>query len=101
MEAKHTPGPWYFGEDGRYVRESGSDVAIAYVEDDDGHPDPEHARPLPRDANARLIAAAPDLLAFAERVVAKFKPATFIDNVLTLADFDAARAAIARARGGK
>lgn len=67
MEIKHTPGPWQFDEVattcGRAFRigagemlKAGKGCCIIY---DDYHGNPENERK----ANARLIAAAPDLLA--------------------------------------
>ena len=66
MEIKHTPGPWQFDEVattcGRAFRigagemlKAGKGCCIIY---DDYHGNPENERK----ANARLIAAAPDLL---------------------------------------
>ena len=64
MSAQHTPGPWWLQADGAgwYVEctpERG--YSVAYIrsevaEDDPDTPDAE------KEANARLIAAAPDLL---------------------------------------
>ncbi len=66
MGAQHTPGPWMFlpdGERGQFVilTKLGHrlDIAETY-----GWPS------TPREANARLIAAAPDLLAAAQRALA-------------------------------
>lgn len=91
-EAKHTPGPWeaekfgaiHGGEDQQYFRgRRRSQVATAClagnIHDDE------------RDANARLIAAAPDLLEALKEVIA-------------LSDrkheaWDKAKAAIAKAEG--
>lgn len=104
-ETKHTPGPWRYGAPwdkpnggrtifGRHVDEYIADVYAGHHADDsvDG----------PRgEANARLIAAAPDLLAALEAYVA----GDFEAQGSTLAAQrhnarrDAARAAIAKARG--
>ena len=65
--SKHTPGPWYIGKDfsdqGRHI------YAEQVVRDDDGeewHPliasTDDDERLVDWQANARLIAAAPDLL---------------------------------------
>lgn len=48
MGESHTPGPWEWDQ---FAALSNGDVVIAQAES------------LPRDSNARLIAAAPDLLA--------------------------------------
>ena len=90
---KHTPGPWT----ARRVHtggfdifdERGRDVVTVYG----GGVETES-----REANARLIAAAPDLLEALSRAVHSY------DGVPPRhhpAWFDEARAAIARARGGK
>lgn len=50
-ETQHTPGPWKVGADGGIVAEDCYRVATV-----------EKSRRLSRDANARLIAAAPGLL---------------------------------------
>ena len=62
---KHTPGPWKAGtlERGRFVvsapRSNGRAICVMRNTQEQ---DPEHERNLEADANARLIAAAPDLL---------------------------------------
>lgn len=62
-DEKHTPGPWYAADDDHcHIRRESDDAAIAQVFEDDGHCDPVHCLPLPSKANARLIAAAPELL---------------------------------------
>jgi len=96
-EAQHTPGPWPLSETGdgkRYVigeglvsGPKGYEVAEVYSDDCD---------PAEAIANARLIAAAPDLLAALERLVpADFHehPDDFMD------DWHQAVAAIVRAKG--
>ena len=54
------------------------------------------------DANARLIAAAPDLLAALQLLVAEYEPnlKAFALNAPRKAKWDAARAAIAKVEGG-
>ena len=89
--SKHTPGPWR-------VVDSWNDHM---VEGQNGEEiiwqDGPHDTPTINEANARLIAAAPDLLAALEQLVAvkdysdRIWGATF--------DWDAARAAIAKAKG--
>ena len=59
MKDKHTPGPWKV--DGTYIYEVEQDKIIAEVET---YNDNE----LPYEANARLMAAAPELLEFVEDV---------------------------------
>lgn len=72
---QHTPGPWITEAQERASRgdvDSGSDVIV--VDARDGLPvadcSPEAGYPLTEqhEANARLIAAAPDMLALLERV---------------------------------
>ena len=89
-DAKHTPGPWQIGYPG--VKSQGNYIAdcdVSYV-----FPDDE------KRANARLIAAAPDLLAALERCL------PFVDRIRAMTGGDGdltaknARAAIAAAKGG-
>lgn len=67
--SKHTPGPWQFyrlrGDDGiGYIRPDPEDgIEIAHHGDMDRSPEEN-------DANAKLIAAAPDLLSIVQRFVA-------------------------------
>lgn len=58
----HTPGPWSI-EDNSICNEE-FDICIAVIEDDGGY----EATPVAQDANAFLIAAAPDLLAACKAV---------------------------------
>jgi hypothetical protein len=92
----HTPGPWHWnglatiwytpGEPGEVDR----DIIVAEVICD--YLDSSCVEPIPvREANARLIAAAPDLLAALESVVRICDRKTDV--------FDAAKAAIKKARG--
>jgi hypothetical protein len=62
MEIKHTPGPWEI--DGEYVQQSGHpDVGICDVLNMDRGGNTGWFRGPTTEANGRLIAAAPDLLA--------------------------------------
>lgn len=84
-EAKHTPGPWIHEGHGDITgTENGRkyDVACVYLRIPAGR----------QDANARLIAAAPDLL---EALRMMLTEAVFDGTTGT----DAARAAIAKATG--
>lgn len=92
---KHTPGPWHvdpkapeesFFEDVSILRHDGLAVAVAVHNGDVLPPEPE--------ANARLIAAAPDLLAVAQKVVNNW-------GDLHHKDLMQLRAAIAKATGGQ
>ena len=66
MTSKHTPGPWKVSlmDDTVVVDTNGAEVAE--IDGDYNHPD---TWPM-MEANARLIAAAPDLLSIAMRLVA-------------------------------
>ena len=69
MEHKHTPGPWTADEFG-YINAGGQQIADVHVYDssncmDCGQCEKHSARnepKLPYEANARLMAAAPELL---------------------------------------
>lgn len=109
MTTDHTPGPWFLGINGKIWRRPPSDlyehgggvagdhpVAQAFR----GHPGWEQGFPFA--ANARLIAAAPDLLLALERVTSSYYAllgrAPVRDAAETLAE---AHAAIAKARGSQ
>jgi len=77
----HTPGPWTVESDGTTLVMDGQIVATAIA--------PDGARIDEQRANARLIAAAPDLLVALQAVLRVADRATV--------EFDAARAAIAKA----
>jgi hypothetical protein len=90
----HTPGPWRSGD--RYNTVFGPP---------NGQPSPQTIATIQRgnEANARLIAAAPELLEVAKKMVAdhdELSP-TLIGMPLNVANstIDAARAAIAKAEG--
>jgi type VI protein secretion system component VasF len=89
---QHTPGPWSSDTDAYVVNNSDEVLAdVFYVESHSPDLDPR----LIRKANARLIAAAPELLAALQALVAlpnKHRPEEM---------WEAARAAIAKATGGQ
>ena len=94
---KHTPGPWQIcsSDDGRpYIRagESGPIVAKAYRATV-GH------GPLPGTANARLIAAAPELLAALEQLVRMDLGLDCCDTDEQARRWAVGRAAVAKAKG--
>jgi hypothetical protein len=108
MTAKHTPGPWV-----RRNIASARDIYIAEA-NDGGAPSvaivPTRVSRLAdeEDANARLIAAAPDLLAALRRIVASDDAHATLhapddDDIARMVEyaaaFDNARAAIAKATG--
>lgn len=71
METKHTPGPWFVDPMERgmlwAIGTKGGEYMICTVDEDCQRGTPSWRKDsLVRDANARLIAAAPDLLAFAQ-----------------------------------
>lgn len=99
MEAKHTPGPWEAV--GNLVRSpmhqpEGLPTGVQVAECRDGYflPHTEEAK-----ANARLIAAAPELLGALEGLcsLAELRPGHLQDYKAAVA---AARSAIAKATGG-
>ena len=87
MEAKFTPGPWVVDEN--LILSGDLRVADVY------HMEP--IKPGATDANARLIAAAPELLAALKLVV---DHAGGVSGTITGADWAIIRAAIAKVEGG-
>jgi len=87
-EAKHTPGPWHIMPRGQVGCDS---FPICEVYD----ADPRNDNPE-QEANARLIAASPDLLAACKRLIDCLGPDGYHSTAGKPA-CDAARAAIARA----
>lgn len=98
--ADHTPAPWWADDDG-LIREEATDATIARVYEDDGHIDPQARRSMPRAANARLIAAAPDLLEALQLLLAWAKDVHSPSAIarINYAGMDVASAAIAKATG--
>lgn len=86
--SEHTPGPWFaerpYKEPGLYVTAAPNTALIARVWNDN-------------EANARLIAAAPELLKALERLVLGYDCNDYCDDESHLEEFDDARAAIALA----
>ena len=97
METKWTPGPWAYEIQPGYAcitHERGSIAAASYAKLLDNSP-------LPMEANARLIAAAPDLYEALERLMQEliaqlYGNIIFIDTTKAM---EQARAALAAARG--
>ena len=105
MESTHTPGPWTFKLDahGRgIINANGCWIGTTWTKTDD-----DVAVTYPAEANARLIAAAPDLLDFAARFEAAvgFLVAGLPTNHAVAKDLiglrDTARAALSKAKGGE
>lgn len=111
MEAKHTPGPWFWADSCSYRRLSSQatghdgDVLHAVVQHSDGHPDVHFPNGGYKGPDARLIAAAPKLLEALQAVLRRFptdgdmRAAGWEQTEIDLAcrDYEAARAAIAKA----
>lgn len=98
--SKHTSGPWFVSPTGQYVREQGIHGPNICDTNVSGAPLEECV------ANARLIAAAPDLLAACQRLAAAYvqlwQDATDEEyGECTDSELVAARAAIAKATGEK
>jgi hypothetical protein len=93
---KHTPGPWYIGKDfsdqGRHIYAA---QKVRHEDGDEWHPliatTDDDERLVDWQANAVLIAAAPDLLNAVRFLLSN------PDNRISKADRDAAYAAIAKA----
>ena len=99
-EAKHTPGPWkqhpdyplIIKEDNAPISDEGVTIANTTAHEGSGYfPNPSQGR-----ANARLIAAAPELLEALQEIVAAADGAGWAQLDATLAN---ARAAVAKATG--
>ena len=89
--SEHTPGPWSIA--GRGYTIFGPDDAVV-ISSFDAETEEEEERYL---ANARLIAAAPDLLAALEEAVRSSEVSRM--GGMSWDEMDRARAAIAKARG--
>lgn len=95
MKAKHTPGPWNASlQDEAVFSESGDCIAST-------HWMKAHVSPATNDANARLIAASPDLLEFAQWAMNQFcgDSGTGETHWEQFPEFVAGQAAIAKATG--
>lgn len=96
MNTEHTPGPWSYGQDGidcwtLFFDDSGDgcgdgEVYISDAADDNS------------EANARLIAAAPDMLQALENIEANLTGRDCFPNRVEQS-LRAAKSAIAKARG--
>ena len=102
METKHTPGPWTVTADGAgwYIEcapERGH--SVAYIMAEIGEEDPDTSDDE-KEANARLIAAAPDLLEALQWLVDILPDPDLDNDELQRTWTRRARAAIAKATGG-
>jgi len=97
-EVRHTPGPWVIDANDRYHVESPDGSALPWsIATISGSAGPGTNR---SEANARLIAAAPDLLAALEKLLS-YNEAIMADRINYRPEDHAsvARAAIAKATG--
>ena len=97
---QHTPGPWNVGDDSPNDYEGPiidtRDRAVAVITID------HETESTPEDrANARLIAAAPELLAMLERVLDGVLRLPELPGTLCPLDIEQALAAITKATGGQ
>ena len=92
--SKHTPGPWRVVDSWNdHMVESQNGEEIIWQ-------DGPHDTPTINEANARLIAAAPDLLEALESMLQSFLITQSLDDYPIDAPCNKARAAIAKAKGG-
>lgn len=94
-QGKHTPGPWEVRHDDAEKVEANDGEGVAVMSGG-------HRGTVERAANARLIAAAPELLA-ALRIIAEWDPAASPNEPGGMSIMDAidiAQAAIRKAEGG-
>lgn len=82
----HTPGPWVIDGDQIITAEAGIPICVLHMEDEVEWGGPDLIAEV--EANARLIAAAPDLLAALKRLAAM---------LVTREDIEEAREVIAKA----
>jgi len=92
-DVKPTAGPWYAHHD----REAGPGWDYFITAEPLGHMANEIAREVSSEANARLIAAAPDLLAACKMMQMIYAN----DETPTQAQSEQCTAAISRAEGGR
>ena len=82
MTTNYTPGPWSADDNGDvYAKRNGADEQIAFALFDPSYPNPEQHADWGDEAkaNARLIAAAPDLLDAVVRLAAEIKSLGLLD----------------------
>jgi hypothetical protein len=99
-ESKHTPGPWTvdWSDDGPLIYTG--DLLIASVSGSTEHIEVPGLDEQTTEANASLMAAAPDLLAALERVLEHGEPLNLYHERSEDAEVvNQARAAIAKAKG--
>jgi hypothetical protein len=96
MEAKHTPGPWTVSEEWDGTSIKAGQFHVTHTIQSCGFHEPEVDKAVTQ-ANARLIAAAPELLQAAKDFVEWFECSRIGDK--PIAEWSHARAAIAKATG--
>lgn len=97
MNTKHTPGSWVFAYGSVYREDTlhdESSIRIALMDRNE-----PHTTPCERDANARLIAAAPDLLAACEAAMLLYDLPNIDLAGSAQVVRDQIKAAIAKAKG--
>lgn len=109
MSKQHTPGPWYMGTytDHKPDADRGDWCGEIYSKEGKIYHGPFSFNALPNEANARLIAAAPDLLRALEHIEKVFIDTCdsegFCDRSIIMDELDEYRRtwidAIAKARG--
>lgn len=95
----HTPGPW------QITKDTTRGEFVTYTKVRDGHDGVIAVMHINEDANARLIAAAPELLAALEAITKAYVELVESDyaprwNAENDSEVISARAAIAKAKGG-
>ncbi|WP_113132733.1 hypothetical protein [Rhizobiales bacterium] len=110
---KHTPGPWAFDDDNAVMADVGAHICTVSMADDfpcidDDEGDSRTNVDIECKANARLIAAAPDLLEALVEILGPLNVCSDNQNVgddvclpvdMTMGELRKARAAIAKAEG--
>jgi len=106
--AKHTPGPWYVREDREFYQYHAQPICIANYKDEDGYDDGLDVWWICRlfdswdkeaYANARLIAAAPEMENTLNEIVGMVIAQNIDGLDRTGKIYEIARAAIAKAKG--
>jgi len=96
MDAKHTPGPWKAEGFGIWSCVNGENRRVACTEYDKGEGAYKVRTEAEAVANARLIAAAPELVKALENLVEDCCKPQHLQEISVL---EAARAALRKARG--
>lgn len=96
MKTAHTPGPWIL-EAGRSINTSSGNFYLSYGKDK--HRNPNFSNFCELDRNAQLIAAAPDLLAALEAMVATWEGPRELAALRFAKNVIDARIAIDKAKG--